>query len=115
MTHTGSCHCGRIAFTVDGTPTQAVSCNCSLCARKGALLWFVPREALQLRTPEDAMATYTFNTHRIRHHFCPVCGIHPFGEGSDPAGRATAAINLRCLDGFDPDALPVHAFDGRAL
>ncbi|MCG3144578.1 MAG: hypothetical protein HONDAALG_02014 [Gammaproteobacteria bacterium] len=36
--------CGRVAFEVEGTIEKAVSCNCSICQRKGTLLWFVPRE-----------------------------------------------------------------------
>ena len=114
MPHTGSCHCGRIAFEVDGELTGAMSCNCSMCQRKGALLWFVPRAALKLTTPESDIATYTFNKHVIRHRFCPTCGIHPFGEGAMPDGRQMAAINIRCLDGVEPDAVPVQHFDGRS-
>ena len=71
-------------------------------------------DKLRLLTPEDAMSTYTFNKHLIRHHFCPVCGIHPFGAGSDAKGNAMAAINLRCLEDFDLDAVPVTHFDGRS-
>lgn len=114
MKYSGSCHCGRIAFEVDGELTGAMSCNCSMCQRKGALLWFVPRTALKLTTPEPDIATYTFNKHVIRHRFCPTCGIHPFGEGSMPDGRQMAAINIRCLDGVEPDAVPVQHFDGRS-
>ena len=114
MHYTGSCHCGRIAFEVDGELTGAMSCNCSMCQRKGALLWFVPRAALKLTTPESDIATYTFNRHVIRHRFCPTCGIHPFGEGAMPDGRQMAAINIRCLDGVEPDAVPVQHFDGRS-
>jgi hypothetical protein len=51
----------------------------------------------------------------IQHHFCPTCGIHPFGEGSDPMGNRMAAINVRCLEGIDLEAVPVKHFDGRAL
>ncbi|WP_024301666.1 GFA family protein [Pseudogulbenkiania sp. MAI-1] len=115
MMYRGSCHCGRIAFEVEGDLTQAMDCNCSICRRKGSLMWFVPRQQLRLLTPEADMSTYTFNKHVIQHHFCPVCGIHPFGEGRDPAGNAMAAVNVRCLDDVDLDALPVKHFDGRAL
>lgn len=115
MMYTGSCHCGGIRFEVDGDLDGAMACNCSICQRKGSLLWFVPRDRLRLLTPEDAAATYTFNRHAIRHRFCATCGIHPFGEGTDPKGQRMAAINVRCLDGVDLDALPVHRFDGRAL
>ena len=114
-THTGSCHCGRIAFEVDGEIDSAMACNCSICSRKGSLLWFVPREQLRLKTDASAASTYTFHPHAIRHRFCPVCGIHPYGEGNHPQGQPMAAINLRCIDGIDLDAIPVTRFDGRAL
>ena len=114
MTHQGSCHCGRVKFDVDGEITSAMSCNCSICQRKGTLMWFVPRTALRLQTPEADLSTYLFNQHVIRHRFCANCGIHPFGEGTSPTGEAMAAVNLRCLEGIDLDAVPVHHVDGRS-
>jgi hypothetical protein len=115
MTYKGSCHCGQIAFEVEGELKQVMSCNCSICSRKGALMWFVPRDSLRLMTPEGKMSDYQFNKHVIHHRFCPNCGIHPFGEGKDPKGNPMAAINVRCLEGVDLDALPVNKFDGRKL
>jgi hypothetical protein len=114
MKHSGSCHCGRIVFEVEGTIECALSCNCSICQRKGSLLWFVPRSRLRLLTPEGNASTYTFNKHRIKHRFCPSCGMHPYGEGTDPKGNETAAVNIRCLEGIDLAAIPVKHFDGRA-
>jgi hypothetical protein len=111
---TGSCHCGAVRFTVDGTPDSALECNCSHCSRKGFLLWFVPRAALHVEG-EDAMTTYTFNRHAIRHRFCPTCGCQPFGIGAMPDGTPTAAINLRCVEDIDLEAIPRRSFDGRAL
>jgi len=115
MNHKGSCHCGRIAFEVEGEIKGAVACNCSICQRKGSLLWFVPREDLHLLTSEAAASTYTFHKHAIKHRFCPICGIHPYGEGTDPKGQAMAAINIRCLEGIDLSIVPVQNFDGRSL
>jgi hypothetical protein len=116
MKHEGSCHCGRIAFELEGEVGRVIECNCSLCRRRGALLSFHPREALTLLTPEADMGTYTFNTHRIRHHFCPTCGISPFGEAVDPRTNApTVAVNVRCLPDVDLDALEVKRFDGASL
>ena len=111
----GSCHCGKIAFEVEGELTGAMACNCSICQRKGTLMWFVPRAQLRLLTPQSDMGTYTFNKHVIKHHFCPTCGMHPFGEGTDPKGNAMAAINIRCLEDIDLAAVPVQQFDGRAI
>jgi hypothetical protein len=115
MTYEGGCHCGRIAFEVDGEIAQVMECNCSICSRRGYLLWFVPRAQLRLATPESDLATYTFNTGRIRHHFCPTCGCAPFGFGADEKGNAHAAVNVRCLEGVELPGLKVVAFDGRSL
>ena len=114
-TYKGSCHCGKIAFEVEGELTGAMACNCSICQRKGSLLWFVPRTQLRLLTPQSDMSTYTFNKHVIKHHFCPTCGMHPFGEGTDPKGNAMAAVNIRCLEDIDLAAVPVQQFDGRSV
>lgn len=116
MKHEGSCHCGAIAFELEADITEAADCNCSLCRRRGGLLWFGPRESLVLSTPESALSTYTFNKHHIQHHFCATCGISPFGEADHPrTGARTIAVNLRCLPGVDLKALKINEFDGAAL
>jgi hypothetical protein len=114
MKYRGSCHCGQVAFEVEGEIKNVISCNCSICQRKGSLLWFVPRESLTLLTPEDAASVYKFNKHLISHRFCPNCGIHPYADGSDPKGRAMAAVNIRSLEGIDLASIPVTPFDRRS-
>lgn len=111
----GSCHCGRIRFDVKGEPASGLACNCSMCRRRGSLLWFVSPADFTLTTPEADAATYRFNHHVIAHRLCPVCGIHAFGQGRTPQGQEMVAVNLRCLEDFDLDAVPVQHFDGRAL
>ncbi len=115
VTYEGSCHCGDIAFEVEGELHQAIECNCSICQRKGVKMWFVPEPFFNLLSPEENVATYTFNKHRIQHHFCPTCGIHAFGRGTDKKGNATVFVNVRCLENFDIESLPVHHFDGRNM
>ncbi|GAA0769648.1 GFA family protein [Ideonella azotifigens] len=110
-----SCHCGRIKFEAEGELTSVMSCNCSMCQRKGTLMWFVPRSALRLFTPEEDTSVYLFNKHVIQHRFCPTCGIHPYGEGKAPNGDEMAAVNVRCIEGIDLAALPVTHHDGRAM
>ncbi len=116
MIHAGSCHCGKIAFEVEADITQVTDCNCSLCRRRGGLLWFGPREALVLKTPESDVSTYTFNKHHIQHHFCATCGISPYGEADNPkTGALMVAVNVRCLPEVDLGNLKVVAFDGASL
>ena len=115
MKHTGSCHCGQVAFEVEGNIEGVLSCNCSMCQRRGSLLWFVPRAQLDVTQGGDKLATYTFNRHVIQHHFCPTCGIHTYGEANDPKGNPVAAVNLRVIEGLDLSKIPVHHYDGAAL
>ncbi len=68
-----------------------------------------------MKNSEGAVSSYTFNKHAIRHRFCATCGIHPYGEGTDPKGNAMAAINLRCIEDLDLSGIPVHEFDGKSM
>lgn len=116
MKHSGSCHCGRIAFEVEGDIAEVLDCNCSLCRRRGGLLWFAARDALVLKTPESDLSTYTFNKHHIQHHFCSNCGISTFGEARHPkTGEPTVAVNVRSLPDVDLDSLKINRFDGAKL
>ncbi len=115
MIYQGGCHCGNVAFEVEGEIKEVTACNCSICARRGSLLWFVPRKALRLLTPENDVNTYTFNKHAIKHRFCAECGIHAFGEANDPKGNPMAAVNARCLEDVELSSLVVRNFNGRAL
>lgn len=116
MAYQGSCHCGRIAFTVEGDVREAIDCNCSMCRRRGGLLAFFPRDALTLSTADGDYATYRFNKHALDHHFCPTCGIAPFSEGTDPrTGTRMAAVNVRCLEGVDLTTLAIKPVDGARL
>ncbi|WP_375739592.1 GFA family protein [Pseudomonas boanensis] len=115
MKYRGSCHCGKIAFEVEGNLEQVMDCNCSLCSRRGYLLWFVPRDQLHLETPASDLSTYRFNRMHIAHHFCATCGCAPFGEALDPKGNAMAAVNVRCLEDVPLDGLKVVKVDGRSF
>ena len=111
MKYRGGCHCGRVAYEVDGNLECVSECNCSICAKKGYLHWIVPRQQFRLLTAETDLATYAFNTGVANHHFCPVCGVASFYiPRSDPD---KVDINARCLDGVDVSQLQVNPFDGR--
>jgi len=115
MHYQGSCHCGRIAFAFEAAQAidAALSCNCSICRRRGSLLWFGPRSGFELKTDPADVESYRFNSGHIDHHHCRVCGVAPYSEAIDPrSGELTVAINLRCVDGVDIDALQVKHYDG---
>jgi hypothetical protein len=115
LIYKGGCHCGRISFQVDGNIDQVLECNCSICTKRGYLLWFVDRHKLKLLTPEANLSTYTFNKHHIKHRFCSVCGCGPFGEAADQTGKSKAAINVRCLENVDLSKIKRVLYDGKSL
>ncbi|MDH5829599.1 GFA family protein [Luteimonas sp. M1R5S18] len=110
--HQGSCHCGRIAFEVEGEVTEVFDCNCSMCRRRGGLLAAFPRSALRLATPEADLSTYRFNREAVAHYFCSRCGIAPFSEGKAGTGEAMAMVNVRCLPDVDLATLKITQVDG---
>ncbi len=109
--YSGGCHCGGLAFEVEGELAEVVECNCSICTMKAYLHWIVPRSVFRLLTPEDEITTYTFNTGVAKHYFCSNCGVAPFYvPRSNPD---CIDVNARCLRGVDPGGLEVRPFDGR--
>ena len=112
MAITGSCHCRKVTYGLDeDMPTKGMTCNCSICRRKGYIHHFTTPDKFTLNGSRDDIAVYTFNKHVIRHQFCKTCGCAPFAEGEGPKGPAVQ-INLRCVDGIDLDALELTEFDG---
>lgn len=112
MRYEGSCHCGRIAFEVEGEFSSGLACNCSYCRRRGTIFAFVPRGELVLTTPEENLSTYRFNTQTMEHRFCAACGVGPFSEVTAPDGTAMTAINLRCVPAIDLATLEISQYDG---
>jgi hypothetical protein len=110
----GSCHCGRVAYTVEADLDRTITCNCSYCQRRGSILTFSPATAFTLDKGEDALTEYRFNTQKIQHLFCETCGIESFARGSMPDGTPMVAVNVRCLSGVEPTELEPTLFDGRS-
>ena len=115
MQHEGSCHCGAIAFTLEADIAEVYDCNCSLCRRRGGLLWFGPASAMTMKTADTTTGTYRFNRMHLEHRFCTTCGTAPYSRGINPQGEPTVAINVRCLPALDLAALTITAFDGARL
>jgi len=115
MAYCGSCHCGAVTFTVDADPpSEAMSCNCSHCGRKGFVLTFVPVDQFSLDSGDEQLTDYLFYKHAITHQFCKTCGTEAFALGKSPQGDMRA-INLRCVPSIDIDALTIQKVDGASF
>lgn len=122
MTITGSCHCGKTAFRIDGDiPEKLTRCTCTFCSRRGALLAYYQPD--QFRTTQSAGdATYRWNTKLVEHHFCSNCGCATYSDspaferdGSWDKITRRIAVNARLFDNFDAATAPVVVVDGKNL
>ncbi len=111
----GGCHCGAVRYEVESTLEPVVSCNCSICQKRGALLTFVPAAQFTLLSGESELTDYQFNKKVVHHLFCSHCGVGSFARGKRPDGAEMIAVNVRCLDDVDPAALSPMPFDGKSL
>jgi hypothetical protein len=114
-TFSGGCHCGQVRYDVTASLSSVVECNCSICAKRGALWTFVKPEHFALRAGSDELVDYQFNKKIIHHLFCAQCGVGSYSRGVGPGGQEMIAINVRCLDGVDVSTLATKHFDGRSL
>jgi hypothetical protein len=112
--YSGSCHCGAVKFDAEADIQSVMECNCSICGRTGWRLAFVPATRFHLKSGNDELTDYQFGKMHLHHLFCSVCGVRPFSRGAAPDGTETVAVNVRCLEGVDPDAFEVKHFDGKS-
>lgn len=115
MKHTGGCHCGKVRYEVEMKIENALSCNCSVCLKRGSLLDFAPENSFKLLSGENNLTDYQFNKKVIHHFFCKDCGILPFGKGLAPDGSKVVAVNLRTIDSIDLKNLKVNEYDGKNI
>jgi hypothetical protein len=115
QTYRGSCQCQAVRFEAALDLDKAMRCNCSRCQRLGWVMAFTPRAKVTISHGEGETRAYLFNKRRIRHQFCPTCGIEPFAFALAPDGTEMVAVNVNCLDGVDPSALAPKHVDGRSF
>ena len=111
--HQGSCHCQRVRFEVSGEIARVVSCDCSVCTKKGILHVPVAEGEFRLLSGDADLSVYRFGSNSASHWFCRHCGIHTHGRPRSDPSRYT--VNARCLDDYESilAQVPVSAFDGR--
>ena len=114
LRYTGGCHCQAVRYEVSADIETVISCNCSICQKRGSLLTFVPASQFSLLSGEGALTDYQFAKKTIHHSFCSTCGVASFATGKAPDGADMVAVNIRCLDDIDLSAFKVTAFDGRS-
>jgi hypothetical protein len=55
-----------VRYEVEANLARVMSCNCSICQKRGALLTFVPAAKFTLISGEDDLTDYQFNKKIVR-------------------------------------------------
>lgn len=72
-------------------------------------------EGFRLKSGEEMLTEYLFNTRKNQHFFCKVCGVRPFGIGNETPIGKMYGINIGCLEGVTEEELseiPITYVDG---
>ena len=97
-----------LRFEVDAEIDHVRVCDCSICSKRGALNYRLPKENLRLLTPLENLTLYQWGSRTAKDFFCPKCGVLPFRRPSDPTQQELLegvqpfdgwAVNVRCLEG----------------
>lgn len=123
MSITGSCHCQKVTFFIEGDiPEKLTRCTCSFCSKRGVLYAYFQPTQLSLKAQPEADAIYRWNTKLVAHHFCAHCGCTLYSDrpAFEPDGKwdgitRRLGVNARLFDDFDAAQAPVTILDGRNL
>jgi hypothetical protein len=112
---TGSCHCGRSHWTLEGDPGSITACNCTLCRRYGALWAYdYEDERIKLSGQPAAYRRAGKADPALEILSCPTCACVLAWRGLRlrPDGRRRMAVNLRLAPPDEVAHLPIDHFDG---
>jgi hypothetical protein len=73
----------------------------------------VHESKFKLIAGDTTLREYQFHTRTARHFFCSVCGVYPFHRKR--ASPDHFGINVFCLEGFEPDGIPIRATSGASM
>ena len=96
----GACHCGAILGALHATKPAAElqlrACQCSFCARHGAMTVSDPAGRATFEIERAALATYQFGTRTGTSLICARCGMYA-GVMLEEGGKTWSVLNVRGL------------------
>ncbi len=99
-TYQGACHCGAIRGTLTATKPaaelQVRACQCSFCARHGAMTVSDPAGRATFEIERGSLSAYQFGTRTGTSLICSRCGIYA-GVMLEDGGKVWSVLNVRGL------------------
>ena len=105
----GSCICGGVRWEITALPDWAVSCNCSVCRRYGAI--WAHRARKEVTLSGDTRG-FTRGEGLIAFRHCPVCGCLTHYCATQAGPEARVSVNLRMAAPEIVEAIRIRRFDG---
>lgn len=106
--HSGSCLCGRVQFSVKGELREVIACHCHQCRKQSGHYYAAtsaPDDCLEVRE-DGALAWYQSSEH-ARRGFCSNCGSALFWKFD---GESTTSISAGSFDAPTGLRLGRHIF-----
>jgi len=104
----GSCDCGAVRYSVDGTLDEVTECNCGICRRSGGLWAYYSPKKVTMTGPTDI---YMRGDRMLEMHHCKTCRCLmwwvPVDKSHDRMG-----VNARMLPLGAWDETPIKKCDG---
>ena len=110
----GTFHCGAVDLdiTLSDALSTARRCDCSYCARRGAIAVSAPLSGIEIVKSADNLTLYQWGTQTAKHYFCQTCGIYTHHQRRSNPNEY--GVNVAILDGVNPrDLGDVRWVDGR--
>ena len=100
-----TCHCR--AVELDVTLTEGLEkvrrCDCSFCARRGAIAVSAPIDGVKIVEGSDNLTLYQWGTKTAKHYFCKTCGIYTNHQRRSNPNEF--GVNVAILEGINPRQL----------
>ncbi len=78
----GSCLCGAVTYTAQGTPGAPAACHCTQCRKQSGHVWassYLEDGTLVI----DGDVRWYASSGKARRGFCPICGSALFWDHED--------------------------------
>jgi hypothetical protein len=107
----GSCHCGKVSFSVAHEPKWLTECNCTICRRIGALWAHFERKDVLIEGADETIS-YIQGDKTLAVHTCSTCGCTTHWDNLTPGDDARMAVNFRMCDPDRVAEIRIRHLDG---
>jgi hypothetical protein len=113
-----SCHCGRVAISIEAPPVYVNDCNCSLCRKAGALWGYFHPSEVGVEGETNGYSRDDKGEPAVEIRFCAHCGSTTHFVLTDSAvarlGNVQLGINMRLAEASELAGVELRYPDGLA-